>query len=401
MKLLTPETVQFIKEHLNDDVAALALHHKKNPCIDFEEAFTQISGFQKAKNKLPLLASNSNIRYPKTLSLEQCSSETTANFKAGIFKGSTLLDLTGGFGIDSIAFSKQFDKIFYVEKDPELCGIMEYNCTQLGINNINIINDEAETAILRAPNVDVIYLDPSRRTDKNEKVFRLEHCSPNILTLMPLLKEKASMGILCKLSPIADIKSTCSLLPSVTSLWIVSAKNECKELLCAIDLKTHHPTEPTIEAIDINNDKLTRFTFTFSEEAYAKPIYADCVMKYLYEPLTPLLKAGAFKLLSERFKLQKLHQHTHLYTSDILQPDFPGNIFKTEAVLSFNKKELKKHLPALNGCCLKVRNFPMSVDSLSKQLCFNARGEGDRCLFATTLSDEKHLLILGTRQKIS
>ncbi len=401
MEALNFETRQFINRHLNDDVAELALHRPKNPLIDFEAAITQIAGYGKAKHKMPWLAANDAIRYPKALSLEQCSSEMTANFKAHIFGGRTLLDLTGGFGVDSMAFSRQFEKVIYVEKNQELCELMSYNCSCLGINNVEIINDEAENAVASIPSVDVIYLDPSRRTDKNEKVFRLEQCSPNILTLLPLLLRKAATGILCKFSPIADIKNTIALLPEVTSFWVVSVKNECKELLCAVDLRKPRPAEPEISAVDINNNKYKVFTFTFSEESATCPTYADEVLKYLYEPLASVLKAGAFKLLSERFNIKKLHQHTHLYTSNSLCEDFPGHIYEIESAFSFNKKDLKDHSSDFTNCCLKVRNFPMSVENVSKRLGLNVRGEGNRCLFATTLSGEKHTLILANRFEMS
>ncbi|MBO4232115.1 MAG: RsmD family RNA methyltransferase [Bacteroidales bacterium] len=397
MDSLNIDTQQFIKEHRNDDVAELALHRPKNPLIDFETALTQIAGYNKAKHKMPWLAANEAIRYPKVLSLEQCSSEATANFKAGIFGGGTLLDLTGGFGVDSIAFSRQFERVIYVEKNSELCELMSFNCSCLGINNIEVINDEAENFLARTSSVDVIYLDPSRRTDKNEKVFRLEQCSPNVLELLPLLIQKAKIGILCKYSPIADIKNTIELLPEVTAFWVVSVKNECKELLCAVDMRRPRTTEPEITAVDINNRKQTALSFTFQEESETKPLYTEKVMKYLYEPSNSVLKAGAFKLLSARFNLRKLHQHTHLYTSDSLREDFQGNIYKVVTVLSFNKKDLKNALSDLKNICLKVRNFPMSVENLSKRLGIKVRGEGNRCLFATTLSDGTHSLILAER----
>lgn len=395
MEFFNDETKQFIRLHRNEDPAEVALHRPNDSHIDFKSAIEQIAGYRKAKEKLPYLAENEDIIYPKALSLEQCSSETTANFKAEILSGETLADLTGGFGVDSMAFSKHYKKVLYIEKDSVLCGLMTHNCEQLGIGNVHIINASAEDILSTLPDVDVIYLDPSRRDAEGNKVYKIEHCVPNILPLLPTLLQKAQKGVLIKLSPMADIKDVLLKLQSVSSIIIVSVKNECKEFLCVLE-KTEAPNNDIqISAVEID-DTPTIFSFTPAEEAAAKPAYTNAVGKYLYEPYKAVLKAGAFKLAGSRFCLEKLHPHTHLYTSDQLCNHFPGNVYIVEKTFDFRKADLKYHLLTLSDCSVKVRNFPLSVEALSKRLKIH-EGTGAHCLFATTNSEGKHILISATR----
>lgn len=401
MKPLNAETKEFILSHKDDDIPYLALHRPKSLLIDFDEAIVQIAGYKKAKHKLPQIAANNNIRFPQSLPLEQCSSEITAAFKPTLLAGETLIDLTGGFGIDSMAFSKQFKKVIYVEQNAELCELMRHNCSVLSITNIEIVNSDAELFLNETSPADVIYLDPARRNQSGGKVFRLEECSPNIIQLLPLLVRKAKNGIIAKISPIADIKSTMRLLPSISSFHIVSVKNECKEVLCVVDFKNGQTTSPIITAVELSGNDNRSFSFTLTEEAAAVPIYTDKVMTYLYEPLNCVLKSGAFKLLSTRYNLRKLHLHTHLYTSDNLLDETPCNIYKVENSFSFSKKDLKEYLRNITDCTLKIRNFPLSVDALSKKLKIGMKGEGKQCIFATTLANGEHMLILASRINIS
>lgn len=395
MIFVSDETISFIDHHRNDDVVDLLLHPHKNANIDFEFAISQIEGFQKSKKKLPFLSSQKGVIYPKKLSLEQCSSEKTADYKATLVSGNVLVDLTGGFGIDTLSFAKKFKKVTYVERDVSLCNIMIHNCEVLGLRNVEVLNGTAEEVLPQIDNVDVIYLDPARRDCSGDKVSRLDKCTPNVLELKSLLLKKAQKAILVKVSPLADIKDALSQLPEITSFYVVSVKNECKELLLHIQ-KEMPSIEPKINTIELSDSVKSCFSFDYSEENNAFPEYTSSISRFLYEPSSAILKAGAFKLLAVRFGLKKLHVNSHLYTSDVFVGDFPGKVYQVEEFFSFCKKDLKSHFTQFKNRSLKVRNFPLSVDELGKRISCANKGDGKTCLFATTLSSENHIMILAS-----
>lgn len=392
-------TRKFIDDHLTDDVVSLLLHRPRIENLDFEYAITQISGKQKIKNKLPTFYSTPNVVFPLSLSLEQCSSELTANYKASLVSGNTLVDLTGGFGVDTLAFSKRFDRVVYVEKNATLCAIMKHNCNALNVANVEIVNDEAENVLDRLSQVDVIYIDPSRRGENGEKVSRLDKCTPDVLNLKNVLLRKAKKCVLVKISPLVDAKDTIKSLPEISEFWSVSVKNECKELLFAMNVQSKSSGPVKITAVELSQrfSSVPAFSFTFEEEKATELQYGEKIGKYLYEPNASLLNAGCFKRIAVHYGLEKLHKNSHLYTSNEIDFEFLGQIYEVEDVFSFNKKELKGKMPALTSYCLKVRNFPLSVDSLSKKLSLKNMGEGNKCLFATTLHPDKHILIAVSR----
>ena len=393
---ISEHTRIFIKQHLTDDVRALALKVKPQEDLDLPFALTQIEGWQKAKDKLPSWAVDENILYPPHLSMEQCSSELTAQFKQQIVvesktKLDTFADLTGGFGIDCAFIGKLFQQAYYVERQELLCQLAKNNFLVRNLKNVNIYHTDAKDFLLQTQHMDWLFIDPARRNQSGGKMVALEDCEPNILELKDLLLEKADK-VMAKLSPMLDIKKALSTLgDTVEQVYVVSVDNECKEILIVMN-KNVHSCEHLLTAVNLSSKGETSQLFSFHYEEEEKSCdYATTLQSYLYEPNASILKVGAFKSIASRFHLTKLHPNSHLYTSDTLHSDFPGRIFHIEDYSSFNKKELANLLQGINKGNLTVRNFPQDVATLRKKLKLNEGG--DIYLFATTLNDGKKTLI--------
>ncbi|MCS6822957.1 MAG: class I SAM-dependent methyltransferase [Cytophagaceae bacterium] len=371
----------------NTNIEEFVLQNKTFSTDEIQYIATQIHCRKKAKHKLPDWYQNLNVLFPDKTSIEQCSSQATATYKSSLFSGCHLLDLTGGLGVDTYYFSFQFQSVTYVEKHEPYYRAALNNFSALKRSNICCINYSAEKFLqtISQNQFDTIYIDPSRRYHNN-RVIRLEDCSPNVITLMPLLFHK-SPSVLIKTSPLVDIKHTLQILSNVSDIYVISVKNECKEVLFKITSSCF--SEPLVHAVCMNNDIKQTFSFTFSEEKFSEVKYSD-PLTYLYEPDAALLKAGAFKWLSQKYALFKLHTHTHLYTSLTLVPHFPGRIFKVLHVLKYSKKEVHqtvKHSKAN----VAVRNFPDSVSQVRKKLALDEGG--DIYLFATTDMHDKHIIL--------
>lgn len=398
--MLTEETLRFIREHLNDDVRSLALQARKYPGVDMPAAITQIAGHQAAKEKIPTWAGIEDIRYPVHLSLEQCSSEATARYKAEIirtFAGredtsswDSLTDLTGGFGIDCAFLSSCFKKATYVERQERLCEIASHNFPLLGLNHITVSHEDGIGHLQKMSPVDWIFIDPARRDGHGGKTVAISDCEPDVAALEELLLEKAR-HVLVKLSPMLDLTLALHDLKHVQQAHIVSVSNECKELLLVLGHTAETENIP-IHCINIHNSQPTQsLVFTRREEKEQPARYTATLKAYLYEPNASILKAGAFRSICHIYKVEKLHPNSHLYTSDEYMPDFPGRKFRITNSGSLNKKEVKELLGSEKKANLTVRNFPASVAELRKRLKL-AEG-GDNYLFATTLADEKKTLI--------
>lgn len=415
-------TWQFIDEHLQEDVRQLALQKNKYKDKDFEFALRQIQGRQKMRDKLPFLASIPRFVFPPSLALEQCSSEITAKYKRFIITDmfcrdavchvssgndtdkscrdaachvSTgnhriMADLTGGFGIDTLFFSKLFETCHYVEPQQQLCDIMAYNSKLLHLDHIQIHQSTMEDFIQEMEPVDFLYLDPSRRNVQGSRVVSLEDCTPNIVQYKDFLLQKASK-VMLKLSPMLDIKRALAQLPETKEIYVLAVNGECKELLLLMDVSAQMPLQ--YHAVNLwfdgNVMKEVCFDFTDEEEQNAVPKFDSQVGQYLYEPNAAILKAGAFKSLATHFGLNKLHPHTHLYTSDTLIKDFPGRIFQVREIFSY--KEAKTALKTLRKANVAVRNFPQSADELKKSLKLGDGGEV--YLFGTTLDNGQKVII--------
>ncbi len=385
----------FIREHRLDDVLELALQAQRYPNVDMKEALQQIDGWQRARRKLPTWAETDGIVYPTHLSMEQCSSELTARYKAEIVEGGRrMTDLTAGFGVDGTMMAQKYEQATLVEQNEDLCRIVRHNLPLLGVRNAEVVCRKAEDALRELPLQDLIFLDPARRDMHGGKVVSIADCTPDVSVLQEELREKAET-VLIKLSPMLDIKSVVRDLKGVGEVHVVSVENECKELL----VKLCHTME-AVRMVCVNIDgegKSEIFDFTDGMEADTNCRYVSEVGRFVYEPNASIMKAGGFKVLAQRYGVGKLHPNSHLYTADDEIADFPGRRFKVVKVLGLGKTETKGLLEGLMQANLSVRNFPMSVAELRKRL--KIREGGDRYIYATTLADNRKVLLLLDRIK--
>ena len=387
-------TLQYISAHASDDVAQLALHPSKDPQVDMAVALQQIAGRQKAKEKLPEWYATEGILYPKKVSMEQCSSSQTADYKASLVEGDSFADFSGGFGVDTVALARKFDKGWYVEPQEELCELFQQNCKVLDINNVNIVNGTMEDNLAAIGPVDTIYLDPSRRDTHGRRVVSLADCTPNLPEWKSVLLERCNT-LMVKLSPMIDIFQTLRDLPETYAVHVVAVEGECKEvvfLLTRRDAPWHvSTTDPTIVAVDINKNKAFRVETTLDTERTTPPRIATELGAYLYEPNAAVMKAGIFNALSQQFQIAKLAKNTNLFTADELHEDFPGRIFWIEAVHEFHPRKTTKELSHLSNASIAVRNFPLSAEELRKTLKIK---NGNACyLFGCTLFEGQRFVL--------
>lgn len=386
---LSDSTQDFILRHRTEDIRKLALKASKDKGVDMPTALAQIEGWQIACRKLPAWSRTDGILYPPHLSMEQCSSEATAGYKATILgKGDTFTDLTGGFGVDCSYLARSFKQAWYVERNETLCAIARHNFATLGLHHIQVCNEESAQFLKHMPPKDALFLDPARRDEHGGKTVSISDCTPDVKDLFPILCTKAER-ILVKLSPMLDISQAIQDLPRITTIHVISVNNECKELLLFYDGKKEEGY-PVFHTINMGKT-MQRFNFTREEEQEAICTYASQPESFLYEPNAALLKAGAYRILSHKFHVKKLHTNSHLYTSYTLCPSFPGRIFRIDSFSSFSKKDLKSFLPEDRKANLTVRNFPASVSDLRKRL--KLKEGGDVYLFATTLQKGDKVLI--------
>jgi hypothetical protein len=389
-RLLQENIQQFISQHENDDEQQLLLKHKTIFDVPASAVAWQISGRRKAKTKIPLYYNSANIVYPPGLNLEQSSSQETAEFKASILdreveKKNTLVDLSGGFGIDSFFLSKVFKHISHIEPNSELLAYTEHNHTTLCADNVLYANTTAESFLKNHHEpVDCFFVDPSRRVSDNQKVYKLADCEPNIVQLLPEIF-KLSNHVLIKTSPMLDLQQGISELSGVKHVWVVAVDNEVKELLFLCEKS--FMKECSITAINLSK-KHESFSFTFSEE---KNLQADLSnpLPYLYEPNAAILKAGAFKAVANKFHLKKLHLSTHLYTNESLINDFPGRIFRVNAFIKADPKSVAEIFPSGKANVI-TRNYPLRPDELKKKL--KLQDGGEQYLIGCSGEKEKFLI---------
>ena len=367
--MMTPDFIEFIRGHEDEDPNKLLLSAGKYPGIDVRAAAEQIVARRAIKEKLPEWHAHPEIFYPSRLSTEQCSSELTARYKQRLAAGDSLCDLTGGLGVDSYYFAQSVGHVYYVERDPAYCeaAVRNFKCLRAG--NITCAAGDAY-GMATSISADTFYLDPARRAKDNRRVFALADCEPDVLRLKSILLRKARR-LIVKISPMADLTETSRLLPETSEIHVLAVRNECKELLFVLESDPGHRPVP-----------ITAVNFT------PQGGQTD----YLYEPNAAILKSGAFKTVARRYGLSKLERHSHLYTSSRLVADFPGRIFAVECVLDFSGKQLKalgKELPKAN---ITVRNFPLSVADLRQKS--GIRDGGDTYLFATTLHPRRPVLLV-------
>ena len=407
--LINEKTWGFVRQHANDDVRKLALQGAKDAEVDLQMALQQIAGRQTARRKLPSWAEVEGVIYPPHLNMEQCSSEQTARYKSQIAgKGESMVDLTGGLGVDFYWMSQGFSQRTYVEQNELLCAIAQENFRRLGRSCCVCCCDTA-TYLTEMPHVSLAFLDPARRNEHGGRTYGIEDCTPNVLELLPLLVQKADR-ILLKLSPMLDWRKAISDLEKaspngafkVAEVHIVSVDNECKELLL---LLSKEQTDG-LRVVCVNG--ASSFTFLpsvgmFSSQAGNNlfPVWeyltdsdlADSPLN-LYEPNASIMKAGCFAELEAQYPVQQISVNSHLFLSSDEINDFPGRKFKILSISSMNKQEIKKKFSesfvSMESANIAVRNFPMSADQLRKKL--KLKDGGDTYIFATTLASGEHKL---------
>lgn len=443
-------TQDFIRQHQDDDVRQLAFLGSKYPEVDMPFALDQIRGRKMARVKLPRWASLEGIIYPPHISMEQCSSESTALYKAelaarllGLPASSSgtemkaeneieFVDLTGGFGVDfSYIAARLGVKSMYVERQAHLCEAAKENFGRLGLKNaivkngdgievlhsfhpkkkdaasaddsLGITYDQPRSLLKTNLGLKIIFIDPARRDDAGNKVVSLKDCTPDVTVLQEEMLSKADYVII-KLSPMLDWHRAISELSHVREVHIISVNNECKELLLVLSARNMGDMEVSSAAGAVKragnlciyciNDAQSFVCDEMDMESSSVKIAPSTLeeMQYLYEPNASLMKAGCFGVLSDRYDARMLSKNSHLFVSQVPIEAFPGRSFRIIAVSSFNKKELKRHLSGITKANIATRNFPLSVAELRKRL--KLKDGGETYIFATTLSDESHVLVI-------
>lgn len=436
-------TAEFIVAHRTDDPRQLALQASRFPDVDMPYALSQIQGWQAARRKLPSFAANQDIVYPPHLSMEQCSSEATALYKAEAvrrlldsFKGeedasdkgceASMTDLTGGFGVDFYFVSRHFSRAQYTERNAELCQVVEHNLKVLGADNATVVCGDAVEQLQTIAPQTLIFIDPARRDAHGARTFAISDCTPDVMELLPTLRRKARY-VMIKLSPMLDWhKAVSDLHPLVTDVDIVAVDGECKELLLTLDMKRaeahgdvhKEDDEKNVDSHDYVSVRCTdlpssSFAFRYtSDGSYAIDVQhasqqdditpqsatlspllsADHTPSYLYEPNASVMKAGCFRELELTFGARQISDNSHLFTSEQLVQGFPGRRFAVDTVTSFNKRQLKEALHDVASANITVRNFPMTVAILRKKL--KLKDGGDTYIFATTTAGGEHVLVI-------
>jgi len=363
------------------------------------ELANQIKQKQKAEKKLPLYFNTQHIIYPKGISIEQCSSEATAWVKVKLMKQFiqtdfiSFADLTGGFGVDTFFIGQHFEKIVYIEPNGELLTIAQHNHQILQLKNAVYQNINAEEFIHQTPeNFSLLYIDPSRRRE-DQKVHRLTDCSPDVVALLPTLLKK-SKEVWIKTSPLLDIEAACQHLKFVSDVFVISIKNECKEVVyrCVqeqtLSIKNH------FILADEKGSILYQNSSTKEEESAIKIDYQN-TQRYLYEPDVALLKAGAFQWIAKEFNLHKIAPHTHMYTSNELIENFPGRVFKVTQLLKADASEVHAFIPDRKANII-TRNYPLKPEQLKQKL--KLMDGGSHFLLAYS-EEKKKQLVLAERIK--
>ena len=392
---LSDETLAFIRAHQDDDLERLLLSASRYSSVDVPFAVDQIRARRRIREKLPTWFANERLIFPSRLSVEQCSSERTADYKRRLVAPADVVcDLTGGLGVDSYFLSRQAARVIYIERFEDYCAAAQANFQALRADNIEVRRGDAVRMVDEMEAVDCFYVDPARRGEGDKRLFALADCEPDLTSLLPSLWSLAPR-VIAKISPMADLRMTLALLPSTVEIHVLSVRNECKELLFVMERGAESAPfagDPMIECVDFRPDgSASHFAYRLSEESSAAVVYAPSVDTFLYEPNASILKAGAFKRVAVRFGLNPLQVNSHLYASAHCQENFPGRVFRVDEVLPFSGKllkTLKRQIPKAN---ISTRNFPLSVNELRSRT--GIVDGGDIYLFATTLSDGAKVLI--------
>lgn len=397
----TPQTIEFIRLHRDDDVIQLAISQRGDQDIDVPFALSQIRGYQVARNKIPSWAAIEDIIYPSSLPLEQCSSEATAEYKTSLLRGacSSLLDLTGGLGVDFSFMSKAVSDgkgkgCVYVERQAELCQCAAHNFPFLGLPHAEIVCGSAEEYVASAGSFDVVFIDPARRNSGGRRTYAIADCTPDVAILMPILFSHTPRVIL-KLSPmldwrkaINDIEKSCSDA-HVSEVHIVAVRNECKELLLVV-CNEFAP----LQIYCVNDRSVLTLGVKSASNSQHHRLSISEISKgsYLYEPNVSIMKCGCFDEVSSRYGVRQIAHSSHLFVSMDKIDHFPGRKFCIDKVTSMNRRDLRLSLQGIDQANITVRNFPLSAVQLRQRLKL---GDGGPVyIFATTLADQSHILLI-------
>lgn len=401
MPYIDKDTAAFIKAHQDDDVRRLALKTAGGGNIDMPFALDQIAGRQTARRKLPSWAAIEGIIYPSHLSMEQCSGEQAARYKAAVAArlagGGRLVDITGGFGVDFSFMARGFSEAVYVERQQLLCDIAEENFRVLGLTTATIVNGDGTEYLKQMDRrAAVIFVDPARRDAGGGRTFAISDCTPDVLAIMDMMLERAD-HVIIKLSPMLDWrKAVADIGTAAREVHIVATGNECKELLI---VASRHG-DGTLRVYCANDGDVLEFTVgpsaaTATPPESGAPTADELKGAFLYEPNVAIMKAGCFGLLEQRYGTRQIGPGSHLFVSASPVSDFPGRRFHIEAVTSMNKRELRDAMAGIDKANITTRNFPMTVAELRKRL---KKGEGGGTyIFATTLAGHDHVLIICTK----
>ncbi|WP_423149639.1 class I SAM-dependent methyltransferase [Rubrolithibacter danxiaensis] len=383
--ILDREVQEFIRQHTASDVNPILLKKSPFATVSSKEIAEQIDSRNRCEKKLPTWFNTPQIYYPPKLAVEQSSSEATAVYKSQLAIGGCLIDLTGGFGVDSYFFSSKVNELIHCELNPDLSDIAQYNSKILDAKNIRFINGNGINYLQNTDTIfDTIYIDPARRVE-NRKVFLLKDCEPDVVSNFKLLLSK-TRRLIIKTSPLIDLQSGLKELANVSEIHIISVKNDCKEVLWVID--KDFEGEAAVKCVLLNEQQKQSFSFNFSEEKSIAQVDYSKPERFLYEPDVALLKAGCFKLITKRLEIKKLHPNTHLYTSENLENSFPGRKFKIVSAGSY--KDFIKY-SRIKKANIITRNFPSSPEQLKKKHKL-ADGGTDYLIFCT--GSESELLTL-------
>lgn len=378
-------TLEFIRIHADEDVRQLAFLGKKHPEVDMAYALDQIAGRQKARVKIPSWAATDGIVYPPHLSMEQCSSEQTARYKARIAgEGKMIVDLTAGFGVDMAFMSAGFKQAVHVEMQPQLCAISSENYKCLGLNHVQVVCSDGVGYLHQMEHADLIFIDPARRDQHGARTYGIADCTPNVLEIIDEMLEKADR-VMIKLSPMLDWQKAVSDIGRVSEVHIVSVANECKELL----LEVKNGKGEKVKVFCVNDDQVFSYEIGELHPFTLSPLHP---FTFLYEPNASIMKAGCFQLIEHRFGITQPDANSHLFLSEQKVEGFPGRGFVIERVSTMNKRELKDALAGVDKANIATRNFPLSVADLRKRL--KLKDGGDVYIFATTDAKKGHLVMV-------
>lgn len=399
-------TAEFIREYRERDIRQLALQANRFPDVDMPYALDQIQGWQIARRKLPKWAACDGVIFPPHLSMEQCSSEPTAQYKLNLAMewaervghASRMTDLTGGFGVDFSFTSCAFAAATYVERNEQLCHIVEHNLPLLGLNNATVVCADAVEYLSTVEPQTMLFLDPARRDEHGAKTVMLADCTPDVVQLLPQLLEKSRFTML-KLSPMLDWhKAVDDLQGAVREVHIVSVGGECKELLLVLSTVVESELKVYCADLSIASDTSSLFVYTPGSSApVTNSTFNIQHSTFLHEPNASIMKAGCFDELAAAYGVSPVSRNSHLFLSDEPVEDFPGRSFVVERVTTMNKGELRKALVGIEKANIATRNFPLTVAELRKRL--KIKDGGDVYIFATTTAEGEHLLLISRKYR--